>query len=245
MILYFYDWDYKGGNADFEQAIALNPNLPIAHHLYGKNLVVEARFDEALAQLDRALELDPYSAAISKDIGETLFYANRIDEALAAFERSGELDPGSLAVYYWLMRCYELLGQQDLAVDYHLALNRGGCWDTAGVPEAARIDPDRLERVYRELGWDAYWREWIAMLARVAEHRHIEPFRFVEAHMRVGDLGGALDWIETAFAQRSAWIPSIHVDPLLHPLHGDARFADLMQRAGLDGYDVGKRPGAR
>lgn len=228
MIRYFYEWDYESGNADFERAIALDPNLAIAHHLYGKNLIVEKRFAEALAELERALELDPYSAAINKDIGETLLYANRINDAVAAFERSGQLDPGSLTIYFWLSRCHELLGQHDLAIDNHLALVREGVWADSSAEE--------LERIYREAGWAAYWREWLDDLSASAEERHIEPFRFVEVAMRLGDHDAAIDRLEIAVAERSAWAPAMHIDPLLFPLHGDPRFESLLRRAGLDGY---------
>jgi TolB-like protein/DNA-binding winged helix-turn-helix (wHTH) protein len=228
MIRYFYDWEYSAGNADFEWAIELNPNLAIAHHLFGKNLVTERRFDEALAKLDRALALDPYSASVSKDIGETLLYANRIEEAVIQFRRTEEIDPGSLPVRFWLLRCFEALGQTDRAVENHLALYRSSRWSNIGP-----MDIDASERVYRDSGWTAYWTEWLALLGDRAKHRHVEPFRLAEAAMRAGDHDAAVHWLERAVEIRSAWVPTMHIDPLLAPLDGDPRFEALLRRARL------------
>lgn len=56
-----YDWDYAGAEAEYKEAIALNPNDATAHFLYGEYLVTMQRFDEATREQQRAQERDPLS----------------------------------------------------------------------------------------------------------------------------------------------------------------------------------------
>jgi TolB-like protein/DNA-binding winged helix-turn-helix (wHTH) protein/Tfp pilus assembly protein PilF len=232
LIRYFYDWDYAGGNADFERAIALDARSATAHHLYGKNLPVTREFDKAFAELERALDLERYSTGINKDIGETLFYARRYDEALAQFERTLELEPGSLPVQFWLVRCYEAKGMRDEAVEAQLGLLVTA--RASGRVAFSAGDADSLRASYRSSGWESFWRANLADLEEAAARdAYVEPWRFVEIHLRLGDHDAAFAALETAFQRRSAWIPTIHIDPLLDPVRSDPRLAELMKRADL------------
>jgi hypothetical protein len=65
---------------------------------------------------------------------------------------------------------------------------------------------------------------------------YIEPYRFVEASVRVGDFDEAFIWLEVAYEARSAWFPTIAYDPLLEPLHSDPRFAEMLRLAGHETY---------
>jgi Tfp pilus assembly protein PilF len=70
---FYYDWDWPGAEAEFKQAIALNPNYAAAHDWYSYYLTAMRRPDEALAEIRRAQEIDPLSLVISTDIGFQLY----------------------------------------------------------------------------------------------------------------------------------------------------------------------------
>ena len=232
MIKHFYTWDFAGGNADFERAIALNPNSATAHHLYGKNLPTTGQFEKAFAELERALQLEPYSNGINKDLGETFYYARRYDEAIAQFQRTAELEPNSPPVYFWLLRCYEAIGAWDQAIDAHLYRLRLPVTTSDGKPVETTLLVE-LEQIYRGSGWQAYWRRRLELLNEAASQGYVEPYRFVEIYVRLGDHDAAFAWLETAFEQRSSWIPTIVFDPMVDSLRSDPRFTELMNRAGL------------
>lgn len=224
LIKHFFDWDFPGGDRDFEHAIALRPNLAIAHHLYGKDLVMWHRFDDSAAELERALQLDPYSAAINKDLGETFYYARRFPEALEQFRRTLELDPGSSAAFFWLARTYEVLGRRDEAVEHQLKIAIGrGLGDFAA-----------LEDIYPQSGWQGFWGAYVAALEALRAKQYVEPYKLVEGYVRAGDFERAFAWLETCLTDRSSWTPTIIIDPLVDPLRDDPRFDDLVRRAGLE-----------
>ncbi len=225
-ISYFFDWNFEAGDRDFLQAIALSPNSATAHQYYGKNLPVTFRFDDGIAEIERALELDPYSVSANRDLGETLYYAQRFDEAITQFEQTLELEPGYGAAYWWLVRCYEATGRWDQAVDNQLK-------QFGSAPQdATRISA--MEETYRTQGWDAFWRQQLTLLNRSVAQEYVDPYRFVEAHVRIGDTDKAFQWLQNCLETRSVWISFIHVDPLLDSIRTDPRFTDLLRRAGLE-----------
>ncbi len=68
--LLYNDFDMAGSIAEFQRAIALNPNSATAHQWYGLGpLATLGRFDEAIAEEKRAIELDPLSPVINQALG--------------------------------------------------------------------------------------------------------------------------------------------------------------------------------
>jgi Tfp pilus assembly protein PilF len=59
------DWDFKGAEEEFKQAIDLNPGYAAAHHWYAVLLSALGRHDEAMAEMERARRLDPLSPIIN------------------------------------------------------------------------------------------------------------------------------------------------------------------------------------
>ncbi|HET8715242.1 MAG TPA: protein kinase, partial [Holophagaceae bacterium] len=57
--LFSYDRDYQGAEAQFKQALAMNPGSALTREYYGYFLMVLGREDEARVQLDQALKVDP------------------------------------------------------------------------------------------------------------------------------------------------------------------------------------------
>jgi TolB-like protein/DNA-binding winged helix-turn-helix (wHTH) protein/Tfp pilus assembly protein PilF len=232
LIRHFYDWDYKGGNADFERAIALSPNSATAHHLYGKNLPVTLEFEKAFAELEHAMRLEPFSNGINKDLGETFYYARRYTEAVAQFERTLELEPESPPSLMWLARSYEALGRYDESVAIGARRLLPASPRSDGGPLSLETVRE-LEEIYRQSGWHAYWRRRLELMDASAAVQYVEPYRYVEVYTRLGDLDAAFEWLDKAFEQRSSWIPTVHFDPILDPLRSDPRYDELVRRAGL------------
>src|SRR5262249_61565458 len=53
----YRDWDFKGAEQEFQQALALNLNYATGHQWYAELLTMEGRYPEANAGLNRWLEL--------------------------------------------------------------------------------------------------------------------------------------------------------------------------------------------
>jgi tetratricopeptide (TPR) repeat protein len=65
----YFEWDWPGAEAEFKQAIALNPNYATAHEWYSIYLTAMDRPQEAAVEIGRAHDLDPLSLTISTDMG--------------------------------------------------------------------------------------------------------------------------------------------------------------------------------
>src|SRR4029079_15806132 len=81
-VLQNFDWDWAGAEAEFQKAIAINPNNAVAHHFYSHLLAQEGRFDEARSALRIAESLDPLSAPIALAGASFEYFDRRWDRAL-------------------------------------------------------------------------------------------------------------------------------------------------------------------
>jgi Flp pilus assembly protein TadD len=78
----YFDWDWPGAEAEFQRAIALDPNQPGAHQWYSIYLLAAGRPREALLAIEAAQQRDPLSLAVNTDLGFHFYYTGRYDEAV-------------------------------------------------------------------------------------------------------------------------------------------------------------------
>src|ERR1700719_1457086 len=89
----FYDWDWAGGEKEFQRAIELNPTYASAHQQYAFALVERGRFEEADAEAKRALELDPLSLVVNETPALEFYSARQYDQAIEQERKTLELYP--------------------------------------------------------------------------------------------------------------------------------------------------------
>jgi tetratricopeptide (TPR) repeat protein len=83
--------------ADFDRAIALNPQFSLAHAARGEALRQLKRSDEAMTALDNALKLDPTLAAARLSQGMIWLERGDAKQAELAFDDVLTIDPESIA----------------------------------------------------------------------------------------------------------------------------------------------------
>jgi len=98
------------------QAIALDPNNPLAHYNLGEACGVAGRLDEAAAAFRRAAELKPDFAEAHNNLGAALAGQGRFEEAAAAFERTLELKPDFVEAQINLGNALRERGRLDEAI---------------------------------------------------------------------------------------------------------------------------------
>jgi tetratricopeptide (TPR) repeat protein len=86
--------------ANYNRAIALEPNNAEALSNRGNTLVFLDRCEEALRDYDRSISLKPQSAITHNSRGYNLFRLKRYDEALASFDRAIALSPRYYEAHY-------------------------------------------------------------------------------------------------------------------------------------------------
>lgn len=105
--------DYEAAEADFRQALVLNPGQPQVLNNLGYSLVEQRRnLDEALDMIERAVEAQPESGYIVDSLGWVLYRLGRFEEAVEPMERAVELLPNDPIVNDHLGDVYWLVGRQ-------------------------------------------------------------------------------------------------------------------------------------
>ena len=220
-----YDWNIPGSNREFERAIELNPNYATAHHWNGNgSLLLLGRFDEAFAEVKRAQELDPLSLIINADLGDNYIYARQYDQAIEQLRKTIEMDQSFYYAHYELGMAYELKGSfQEAIAEYR---------------RARQLNDDPLVLAYLGHIYAGSGRRDEALksleeLKEISKQRYVSAYAFALVYTALGEKEQAFQWLEKAYAERSAWMTYLKIDPRLDPLRSDPRFAEFMHRVGL------------
>jgi tetratricopeptide (TPR) repeat protein len=105
--------DPIASEADFRQALVLNPEQPQVLNNLGYSLVEQRRnLDEALAMIERAVELRPDSGYIVDSLGWVFYRLGRFEEAVAPMEQAVELLPNDPIINDHLGDVYWMVGRQ-------------------------------------------------------------------------------------------------------------------------------------
>ena len=215
-------WDSEAAEREHRRALELDPTFSTAHFWYGNYLTAMRRYEEAIAHKTKAVELDPLSPQLSWALGITLLVADRPDEALKQFRNAIELDSTYHPAYSGLGDAYAARGQ----ISEALLAHRRAATLAGGQPSSG------LARVLALAGKKDEARRMLDQLQAQGERTGLYDPWVAPAFAALGDVDGAIDWLERAYRQKH---PSLRfVDgPAFAPLAGDARYRDLRRRIGL------------
>src|SRR5215510_4124598 len=212
-----HEYDFAGAEREYKRALQLNPNYATAHQWYGEMLSHLAKHEEALAQLQSALTVDPLSLIINVWYGNALLYARRYGDAIAQLKKTLELDSRFALTHQSLANVYQANGNYAEAAEefakYH---------ELTDDPQTAA----QIRKSFAEGGWNGFLRTMTGD-RRPANLSGYERVEFL----------AALGEKEKAFAEPDQSYEVfgcvLKVDPLLDPLRGDRRFAELLRRVGF------------
>ena len=220
---FYFDWDWVGAEADYKQAIALNPNYATAHQWYAVELVAMGRPIEAMREIERARDLDPYDAATTYKLGEVLYHARRYDEALRVDQRGLEMHPDAGRFYWDIADIYE---QKKMFAEAFAARQQ---WLTM------RKDPrvPALAEAYKRAGYKGY------LLAQ-AEFEQTRNLLYAgHCYALAGDEPRALAALEAAYKQHMPGILFIRTAPEADSIRSSPRFREVVRRIGFPTSPIG------
>ena len=73
----------------------------------------------------------------------------------------------------------------------------------------------------------------IAAFEAIAATQYVPNIAFARIHAGLRDDEKAIEWLNKAIAAREAVVPLIRNEPHFRHLHGDPRFAEILDRVGL------------
>ena len=213
----FGEWDWSGGEAEFKQAIQLNPNLAHPHSWYGTVLAIQDRLDESQKEYARALELDPLSLQIISQFGMGFLRKGEYERAIEQFEKVLEMEPDFAFAGNYLRWAYLYQGNYDEAIEY--AERRAVLGENAHLPVLLRFlaSGNRVEAIRTLEDWkDAgVGRSGLYYMLLGEKEEALEDFR---------------DYIEQSRFSAPIWA----AEPVWNPVREDPEFRALLRRMNLE-----------
>ena len=191
----FYDWDWSAAEAEFQRAIALNPNLAIAHTEYGSLLWETGRIDEGTSEDKRALELDPLSLEYNLILGLDFYHVRKNDQAIAQGQRILELDPNFIPGHI-------LLSLADLQESkYQESIKE--------IDKALASSPNSMDLLsvlgyaYAVAGKKAEAQKVLDRLNEMSKQKYVTAESRAVIYAALGEKDQAFDWLQHGYEDHS------------------------------------------
>jgi len=225
IVKYRYQWDWRGAEAEFRRAIALNPNFAEGHRSYSTYLLVLRRFPEALSEMERAYALDPLNRGIHTELALNLECLRRYDEATAESEKALDADPQDAGAL-------RLIGL--------MQLEKGQAREAIASLEQGVIASKRAANSLAALGYGYAVTgkrdqalEILRELESQSRQRYVSPVYMAFVHVGLGNKEQALVCLERAYDDHDELLVGIYYRHMFEPLHSHPQFHSLLRRMGF------------
>jgi DNA-binding winged helix-turn-helix (wHTH) protein/TolB-like protein/Flp pilus assembly protein TadD len=225
MIAFYYGWNWSESEQEFQQALALNSNDVGAETWYGLDLAAMGRVEEAVDLVQRAKEIDPLSPEINVVLGHLYYSSRQYEKAINVYRNVIQLNPNFARAHMRLGMTY--MAQHALGDSIH---------EYKEAKRLAGADPyvDGLLGCAEALsGNTAAAYELLKELTLRSRDQYIPAFSIAMVYVGLGERDRALEWLERAYQDRSAYMVYAKTDPLLDPVRSDPRFISLLHRMRL------------
>ena len=220
------EFDWHAANRDFETAVRLNPDSPLAHYRRGWwYSVAVGRFDDAIANVRRAVDLDPLSVLARGVEALALCLAGQKQEAIERARRALELFPDSFLSTFLLGSVFAGCGLFEEGAD---VLERG-----------LRIAPGNIwllssqAAVCSHLRRAAEIESIAAQVESIRAGKHVPKLALALVEASRGNSEAAGRLLEGAVEEREIWTISFLRQPYCASLFPDTLRRSLFARMNL------------
>jgi len=220
-ILHRYDHNRQAAIEEYEQALALDPNNPLAMAVMS-SIWWDGRLDEAINWYKKAAIIDPLTPTWPTNMANLLIKAGRLDEAEEAVRKALDLAPEAIPASRNLAVVFLLGGQLDEALEL-----------TQSLPESAE-NTLLLTVIYHAMGRQDESDAALTRLTSIAEKE--APFLLAQAHACRGEIDKGFEWLDkTNDAHYVEYgvnekFALFGFEPFLKNLHDDLRWDALRDK---------------
>ncbi len=219
------EWDWRGAELAYAQAIALNPSQENPHRRYSILLASLSRRAEAVREAERACELDPLCLVVGSSGALVHYLVGDYEAAIERCRRTSDLDPQYLPAQRLMAAAYLQAGRSREAVEGLAAVHAAAPQDPiaiAWLAHAKAVTGDRAGALDRL----AHWR-------KLERTRYLSPYHFALAQVGLGQTDDAFAALEQAMVEGDPALTYLAVDPRFEPLRSDLRYMRLIDLLGL------------
>lgn len=220
-----YDWDLSAAEKELRTAIDLNPNYFPAHEWYAHLLMVEGRYDEALAENQHVFEVDPATPLYHTVRAEILYHARRFDEAIQESQIVLKTDPDFVFAHYWLGCAYreKKMYPEAIATFAHAEKLTGDLpFMVMAYGHAQALAGNTVEA-----------RKALRTLSQMKQTRLVPDIYPAAILIALGEKDLAFHFLDLAYQEKVDRLVYLKVEPIADPLRSDPRFTQFLARIGL------------
>lgn len=217
------EWDKCEGY--YRRAIELSPNYSLGHEWLSAILVGTGRFEEGIREILLAESLDPLSLRPKVLSAWTIYQARNYELALAKARELYELNPDFMQSSMQMANILHETGDKKEAL--------------AAAKRAAALVPDSPLPIYYlsfalvAAGKQAEAERVVAKWEKIAIESYVPPYFLGMSNLAIGNIDKALDHLEAARVEPSAWVMWLATEPKLDPLRSHPRFIEILKKTGL------------
>lgn len=218
------EWNWAQAERSYRRAIKLDPNLAAVYFSYAFYLSTQRRHEEAISAIKKARRLDPLKPQINTDIAYIYYFARQYEPASEQYAISLELKPNYGPTYYGIGFVNAATGQfAEAAANYRKMIDLHG--DHTGVKCYLGFALARSGRIS----------EAKAILDELENGKeYVSPVELAILYTGLDEKEKALSTLERAYAEHDSQIQFLNTEPHFDGLRKEARFQDLLRRAGLE-----------
>ena len=211
------EWHWAQAEAEYRQALALNPNNAGAQSGYAMWLLCQGRTDEAVSWIRSARALDPVAVS-GKNVAWILFQAHRYDDAIRESSSALAVDPNNASTL--LGSGFSLIADNKPA-DAIPILEKSATL-SSGSPAAIGV----LIRAYAHAGRRDDALRLLAKLKERQKQGYIPAGAFVNAYLGLGDYDHAFTALQQAYREQSnilQFLKTHHILTRFAKIHDSSR----------------------
>lgn len=223
---FYFEWDWKGAERYFLEAIKGNPDDPQVLYMYAMFLMSQKRYDQSIEFFQNAIEIDPLNLPINLMLVNAYFYKPDLKSAGMLIDELMERSPDMRPVINakaW--HCYRT-GRQTEAVTYFEKYQRmtndplkgisglGFAYARTFQVDKARACLEKIELREKQ--------EKVVLL-------HLD---FAWVYLGLKEYDKMFDRLELAFGEKLGGMIYLDIDPIWDEIRRFPRYQSLMERMG-------------